>query len=789
MNIDGINKQEPIHFQSEYPISKQKKGLEKYIPSEVNFQKDKKLSVKVNNMTSDPVIELADLREETDKIEKTISRLEEQKDDTALAHEAFQGAQGWIDYGGQIGEILAAGAEFIKEVYPSKIANHPSIGHLIDLRKITVPLGTYVEALNLGLGGLALIYKIRAIKNAEEIVQELIQKYESANEKIPVEVEKWKSELVKLREKEVVLKLEMEKVPLKATEHGLKSVKNSFGMMDFFLNFTPLSRLIPHAQHLSAAFGMVTSFLGAALGAISLGSAINAKETFSTWVNGYKQSEKESISVVKDGELLTNQKGTAKPPQLKSHLEYTNELDSILRKCKDIPELKAAVRDCGMAWDPIIRHRKQFFRRWNNNPAFKDFLVQSYINTQKAYLELPTVIAESKNLWEKREAEAKLKVMQLRFQADTLDWRPLFSRRSSFEEIRPQWENTGIPFPTDGMLVEGTERSEPTKEDYVRFCTNLEKENPQQFKSLLNLWVNAKPLDERLRLYTDHQATISQTIKNSLKLLVPKQHELQNIFLKFKIGESSVMFSLAVIGFVIASVLACVALAVAPAPGAFIAAIVVSALLSAASLGLMAGGLYMNSKFKHNQTNLKTYLEAVEVKLLYSKIRHSIQRHIHRRKKAKLEKLAKELIDTHNPVKGMGKHPKIDKYKEAKKALNDSERKMDQWEQRIEKLEIRLKERAWKDFSKYANLSSSANFDTLKAFREAFSECDLDKLDEDTKTFLRVQLGVDLQDLKNEMKKDPDAVKKVLQNFFSLDDVGLVGFFEKQHARQQAGLI
>jgi hypothetical protein len=114
------------------------------------------------------------------------------------------------------------------------------------------------------------------------------------------------------------------------------------------------------------------------------------------------------------------------------------------------------------------------------------------------------------------------------------------------------------------------------------------------------------------------------------------------------------------------------------------------------------------------------------------------------------------------------------------------------WKAKADALNEQLEEIAWKDLAREADLvdikqtAEGVQFDTLETLNHLLTTCNLELLSQETKELLKIQLGINIETLQNEINNDPLTVKRLIRNFFNLDEGGFGVFIAKQKILRKA---
>lgn len=326
-----------------------------------------------------------------------------------------------------------------------------------------------------------------------------------------------------------------------------------------------------------------------------------------------------------------------------------------------------------------------------------------------------------------------------------------------------------------------------TKADYLSYLSNLRKDS-KIFKAEFENWFSIIRTDALLQAYIDQQETIVQITKNALIQMVDKKHHIEAKFTAFILCKSSILFGLSVLVSCVSIALLILGVATLPVGGAGAVLIALTGLSGACGYGLFAVGHYLAYRYRPSQYTLKALTNLVGFKIFLTQAhRYIYYLYSHHSKQKRVKELALAVFLAVSPPKQAEQE-----YHEARELLQGSRERMKEFQNKIDDLEAERNLDFWRDFAHHALLKVNVDpqaFDTLQAFKLAFEKCDLSLLDGDTKKFLETHLGMDLEALEEEIKNDPEAIRKALQNFFILNETNLDAFIKQQEVRIKHGLI
>lgn len=477
-------------------------------------------------------------------------------------------------------------------------------------------------------------------------------------------------------------------------------------------------------------------------------------------------------------------------------------------------------------WMEDPNNMDQQFQAWYNEQSI-DRLLEFYVDhqetiefTKKSIIEKPRektldiIVQTTKKLLEKREEIRDNKVNLLKTEFHKLEpeindlkkkafiqdmqqllWEKLQNPKCSPEVIEQKFKEWGFNDPKvigkNKSLFQALNqftKNPNEKENLIKSLIEWMGE-PGTMENQFQVWFDTQSKNSLLEFYVDQQETIESTIKNPLKQMVQKKHEIESRFIHFKRTKDLIHFNIATIAFAATLTLALLGLLSIPFGGIGLIIIFLSIGTTLMSLGLFGAGIYLAYKEKPNITQTLTLL--YQAKLTWARIRVSMHNYMHKGKEKKQLQAAKILHMMHqNKINGAQNEQEYQKtlkeFNKAKLDFENNQKKIQFWANELSTLEANLTEKGWQDFAMQASLQTSDQpliFDTLKAFQEALQACDLRLLSEETKTLLTTYLGIDLETLQNQIQKNPEKIKKSLQEFFALDDANFISFIRKANIK------
>lgn len=685
--------------------------------------------------------------------------------------ETAEGIKAWgLGYLDTTREVVRDGIEFVESMLPTEVFETHGF-HNFEEFKTVGNLGLkLIAALDIGSSGLALICKIKILEQSRLLLEKIKSDPQYAS--LPPEESK------KIKKWEMNLQLE---------EKGLEAEKLKFGVEASYLALLTTStaltytsgQALPGIAMASSGVSWALDVMWIVLVGVYLKQTKKDTQTVTDWRRGLQQHLSAHLPRTGDNHQLANK---PEDEPLVTHIplnvlipaeiddKHQDALDALIQGTQDLLTKREAI-----AHQKTLKLRPQFESLAPKIEAQQRASFDHAMNTVERIISNPFIVMNEKN----KDA----------VQEQLLEARALLEKWGFTKEQHPEifssfeaWENTSE--------LEDKEKARHILEKNFA----LWKEDEEVVKQQFNTWYKAQPQDSLLHSYIDHQETLEQTTKNALTQMIQQKHEIEESFLDFKQLRLQVHFNLALVSLIISATLAIIGLATTPFAGIGIIFLILSAGSFTVGLGMVGASCYQSYHEKPNTTQLM--MKGFQFKLLWASLRSAIQDYTHQAKDKKLKAISQTLLDViTDPLHKAGgdKHQKLlAEYEKAKKEFDESQKKVKEWTERAKKLQTEWTQASWQDFVQSADLKSSTDektFDTLRAFNEAFQACDLQLLNPETKLLLETHLGLDLAAVQAALNKDPAAIKKTLQKFFSLDDAGLVSFIRQQEAAREIGLI
>jgi hypothetical protein len=702
------------------------------------------------------------LEVQSDQIEGKFKSLEHLDQNHELV-DALLEMEAWgYEVIGSTNENVFGGAEFLSKVLPHKLLEQfPSFQKMEHVGATTSLIVTFLGALDFGAQGLALVCKSKILEHSKNLLKEF--KAMQVQETSKTDTHSSEANQKKVLEWELQIQQEEETLADEKMQYSLSTTSNTLSLLNLPFYYLP-KELIPSNLSFLAISGIswISSILGLVTTGISLKQTTDEAKDLHEWIKSYQQWLEHYQPTIQIPENLLQQK------QASSSMPTANGHNILLQTGKNLLAKREAIRQKKVTQllpsyhlfeDKIHALKKSLFVR-----DMQQLLWQTLQDPHVSSLE----IEEQLNNWDLYHPE--------RIKAN-------IALLKAFEAFKMANQKEETP---DFIL---------TKKE--RLINELHKllQDPTAMDEQFQTWFQTQSKENLLQFYVDHQQTFEQTTKNALKQMIQQKHTLESRFHQLSLNESRIHFSVAVISLAVSATLAVLGLLSIPFGGVGVILLLLSTAPFAISLGLLGASYFQSYYYKPQSTKALTYF--FQAQLAWTKMRAAIQTYSHQTNEKKLLEVAKILSQLDSLKSSRNEtqsdyHKALVDYKKAKLDFEQSQEKVAHWTERLEQLETHLTKKGWEDFAQYTSMKMANDplaFDTLQAFQEALQACDLRLLSAETKTLLELQLGIDLETLQEKIQKEPEAVKKTLQEFFVLGDAGLVDFIRNQKARIGKGLL
>lgn len=694
------------------------------------------------------------------KIEEQLTEVEKTKKPQKVVETAGEVKEWGLDYVDKTKEVVRDGVEFLESVLPSEVFETHGFQVFEEFKKAGTLGLCFISALDAGTSGIAFFCKVRILNQTRLLIDKvktdpaLASLSKEEQEKIEKQLKKWEMNL-QLAE----TSLESEKL-----KFGIEASYSLLFLSSTALDYTPV-KLFPGVATASSALSWALSSLWIVLVGVCLRQAKKDTQAVTDWRHGFQQwlsahQPRSENPIEKEPSIpLTPRAPLTLPVQPQSDNEHKQVLDTLIQGTQDLLTKREA-----------IAHKKVL----ELTPKFNS--LKPKIETQQR-----ASFDHAMNLVEKTITEGQEQLLEVK-------------------ELLEKWGFTKVQHPEIFQALEDWKvASNPETKEAARHTLlknfQLWKETPDLVQKQFNTWFQAQSPQSLLQTYIAHQETLEQTTKNALNQMIQQKHEIEENFLDFKQIRLQVHFNLAALSLGVSVILAIVGLLTTPFGGAGLIFLMLSAGSFAVTVGMIGASCYLSYREKPHTTQLM--MKGFQFKLLWANLRTAIQNYSHQAKDKKLKAVAEVLFDlVKAPTPELTNHPNYQRaltaYQIAKDDFDKSQEKVKEWTERAKKLQAELTSVGWQDFVQQVDLKNNPSdekaFDTLRAFNEAFQACDLQLLSPEMKSLLEVQLGLDVEAIQIALRKDPEAFKKTLQKFFTLDDASLVSFIRQQEAAIGIGL-
>ncbi len=709
-------------------------------------------------------------------------------------------------------EKLTKGVNFLRSVLPNEYLRSvltPEILEVIDVRLIKTEemnslAYSYITALELGLGITALVYKHKVLKKAREVLvslQEEIGKLEQKNNPSPNETQ----EIHTLRHLTVRLEtnIEIETSEFKheGAAQGFKTTKVFLTFVEYNLEFLPMEHVAAGVSHLSIFAMWGASILGLIVGGIQVAKSAKHLSAFNKWEKKYDQWVENKQASVKWYSATKIKKSDieAQSEIVKQWVNDSNwkEVTDFLTRCRvSIPT--KIVRVNGKKVEVYIS--KKMFLKYAETPAFKNEILIPLIHFNRTLESENSPVGKSNQLLKKRKLEADQKLIPLmdQFNNNKKAFKKSFLANHR-QKVKDLLQEIQVLPP---HLVNSHQRefkelgfsSIPEFQSILELRDYLQSSYTPAFKQYFRELSGTQfGIETIINHHIDHQRTLEEAVKNSLKDLVKHKLKIDKGFLNLKVAESSILLSFYMS--TTALTIACTILGITllPLSGIGLIFLGLSAGLILTSIGFtVAGAIYDKCRSPlQYQLSQKT-----KNQILYAKIKLFIEEYRHRRIAAQLTSVdlkIQQLVGNESK-----RQKKILQSTALRNSLGECENNITMLRNRANYFSQYLDNMAWIDFLKIASHSDhhesktyKSAFNTLQVLNDVLLECDYDLLSNETKYLLETVLGLDIPQLK-EMAKDPEMKNSVgneIQHYFIQRHHHAVKFIKNQQKLLERGFI
>lgn len=565
----------------------------------------------------------------------------------------------------------------------------------------------------------------------------------------------------RLRQLEGVIHHERQVLSSQMVEQGFRGVKNGLSIATFILAKLPSLNFYTHLEIL---FKGLAGLVSVGLAGFLFYHASKDDKTHIEWAQDFQAWQKNHA--INQPEPLTNKQETARSAEQIQELEETRHQLIAKRSQRQQEHLVRAKR----LTKRVLHDDKLLTKLKERVKSFQRASLQEYLNqvnwSTVSLLDL------------KSQLEAKMEIHLEEEQVIRL-----YQAYTDLERLKQ---------PATPLSPE--EQQEALSEVKTRIVAHLD--------DYLKPWIELQPLAALVEHDVDHHAILNPVIKESLTQMIHKKQEIEGSLLKFKFFQHGIQFSAATVFTGITLTLAIIALATNPVGaaglillGVSIASFVITSALVSASFyyayrkkpritAANMKGAYgvlayyqLRSKLAHLREKIENYLKSV-----WQHKRDQIAQLIHRR----------PLLAHEEQMTAITALDDVS-VQSIQQNFQENVSRAKKWEDKAFVLQKALEEAKWADFAEKAELIHTPQeeehhpdflekgpLDTLETFNELLNQCDLSLLSTDVQELIEKQLGIPLAILQTEIEQNSFAVKKLLRNFFNLDDSAFINFIGRQ---------
>jgi hypothetical protein len=634
--------------------------------------------------------------------------------------------------------VLKGGSTSVQVSLSTFLERLSGISHLPKLDSAVEFIRMITSVIDTGAGLTTLFYKVTILNEAQEQINALKAHTELL---LP-------DQLARLEQLEGMIKYEKGTIPLLAVEQSIRVVKNFFSSVMFILMWIPRHALLTQlAQFISEASAGVNTALITIL-FYRANQDLRAHQEwsgdFKAWRANKQAQAKEQIALANHFNEVQEMAEQLKTKQTQRHQTCADKMQSV----------KTRLESRELTWKKVKERVKEF-----------QCAELQYILGSLPLHELSTEEIQNR-------LETKLSV-----QLDPATVRTIHQHYLSLDNLLKMKDN-----PQQHVIYE-------TKSIILH---NLD--------ACLDVWVEKQPEEKLLEAYVEYHDVLNPTLKASLTDLIDKKHQVEGGVLTFKYFNASTLFAVSTIILGVLVGLLIVGVASNPVGAAALIGLTMTAVSLTISGCLVTASYYYMYKKKPGLTVaglqgaylvLSSYYLMASLHSLKDRIGNYLQA-AWNHKRDQISELISGLPSLPFARRQVAEEKLIEIKEQAQEKFQMSQSQAEYWTNKAMALQVALEETAWADFSKKADLKvdiqsgSHPSFidykhqDTLQIFNQVLSHCDLSLLSPENKELIEKQLGINLHIIEAEIQKDPLAVKKLLRNFFILDDSGYVSFIGRQ---------
>lgn len=324
----------------------------------------------------------------------------------------------------------------------------------------------------------------------------------------------------------------------------------------------------------------------------------------------------------------------------------------------------------------------------------------------------------------------------------------------------------------------------------------------------LHPWIESQPQKTLFERYVDHHAMLNPVLKESLTQMIQKKQEVEGSLLKFKFLQHGIQFSATTIITGITLALVVIGLAANPVGVAGLILLGLSIASFALTTILVSASFYYayRKKPRISAANMKgayAVLAYYQLRGKLAAVREKIENFLRSAWHKRRDQTA-QVIHLHpvlNPQQmTAASTPNGYSIPSIQQDFQKNVSRAKKWEDKAHALQKALEEAKWADFAEKAELIhvpeeehhpdflEKGPLDTLETLNELLSQCDLSLLSTDVQELIEKQLGIPIAILQTEIEQNAFGAKKLLQNFFNLDDSAFINLIGRQRYIQETSL-